>query len=98
MPWQHCRDLVILTGSSLVWSWLVRSRTVIFQMMKNLTKFAQAWVNVGKMQKTASTEDEQIAAIEKEGLSLDRFNRIAELTETYQSVENQVDERIKKLQ
>jgi len=64
---------------------------------EELDQFAAAWVKVGKMQKTGKSEDEQIAAIGKEGLSLKRYNRIAELTETYQSVENQVDERIKKL-
>ena len=64
---------------------------------EELDKFAQAFVKLGKMQKAGKQEGEQIVAIEKEGLSLKRYNRIAELTETYQSVENQVDERIKNL-
>ena len=64
---------------------------------EELDKFAQAFVKLGQMQKAGKADDEQIAAIEKEGLSLKRYNRIAELTETYQSVENQVDERIKNL-
>ncbi len=64
---------------------------------EELDKFAQAFVKLGKMQKAGKADDEQISAIEKEGLSLKRYNRIAVLTETYQSVENQVDERIKKL-
>jgi len=64
---------------------------------EELDQFAQAWVKVGKLQKTGETEDQQIAAIKQQGLSLERYNRIAELTEAYQSVENQVDERIKAL-
>jgi len=64
---------------------------------EELDQFANAWVRVKMLNKAGKPENEQIAAIEKEGLSLKRFNRIAELVETYQSVENQVDERIKKL-
>jgi len=65
---------------------------------EELNQFAAAWVELGKMQKSGRPEGEQIAVIENSGLSLTRYNRIAELTETYQSVENQVDELIKKLQ
>jgi hypothetical protein len=64
---------------------------------EELGQFVQAFVKLGKMQNAGKSDDEQIAAIEKEGLSLKRYNRIAELTESYQSVENQVDERIKNL-
>lgn len=63
-----------------------------------LDQFAQAWVRVDKLNKAGKSEAMQIAAIEKEGLNLKRYNRIAALVETYQSVENQVDERIKKIQ
>lgn len=64
---------------------------------EEIDQFAHAWVQVGKLNKAGKSEERQIAAIEKEGLTLKRFNRIAELIETYQSVENQVDERINKL-
>lgn len=64
---------------------------------EEIDHFAHAWVQVGKLNKAGKSEEKQIAAIEKEGLTLKRYNRIAELIETYQSVENQVDERIKKL-
>lgn len=62
-----------------------------------LDQFAKAWVQVEKLNQAGKSDDEQVVAIEDEGLSLNRFNRIAELVETYQSVENQVDERIKLL-
>lgn len=65
---------------------------------EELDQFAHAWVKLAKLQKAGKSENKQIAAIKNEGLSLKRYNRIAELTETYQSVENQVDERIKRLQ
>jgi hypothetical protein len=64
---------------------------------QELDQFAQAWVKVGKLNKRGKPESMQISAIEKEGLTLKRYNRIAELTEIYQSVENQVHERVKKL-
>lgn len=64
---------------------------------EEIDQFAHAWVQIGKLHKAGRPENEQLAAIEKEGLSIKRYNRIAELIETYQSVENQVDERIKKL-
>ncbi len=65
---------------------------------EELDQFANAWLAVGSLHESGQPEQEQIAAIEQQGLSLKRYNRIAELLETYQSVENQVDERIKALQ
>ncbi len=62
---------------------------------EELDQFASAWVQVGILYKADKPELEQIAAIEQEGLTLKRYNRIAELVEIYQSVENQVSERIK---
>ena len=64
---------------------------------EELDQFARAWVQVGKLHKAGKPESEQIAAIKEEGLILKRYNRIAELAETYQSVENQIDERVKNL-
>jgi hypothetical protein len=64
---------------------------------QELDQFARSWVEVGKLLKRGKSEEMQIAAIEKQGLTLKRYNRIAELTEIYQSIENQVDERVKKL-
>ena len=64
---------------------------------EEVDQFAHAWVQVGKLNKAGKSEERQIAAIEKEGLTLKRYNRIAALIETYQSVENQVDERINRL-
>lgn len=62
---------------------------------EELDQFASAWLEVGKLHKRRKSESVQITAIENNGLTLERFNRIAELTETYQSVENQVYERTK---
>ncbi len=62
-----------------------------------LDQFASAWREVGKLHRKGGSESSQIEAIEKEGLTLKRYNRIADLTEIYQSIENQVDERVKKL-
>lgn len=64
---------------------------------QELDQFAKSWFEVGKLLKRGKSEAMQIAAIENQGLTLKRYNRIAELTEIYQSVENQVDERVKKL-
>lgn len=64
---------------------------------QELDQFAKAWLQVGNLNKARKSEALQVAAIDAEGLTLQRYNRIAELVETYQSVENQVDERVKKL-
>jgi hypothetical protein len=60
-------------------------------------QFASAWLEVGKLNKRRKSESVQIAAIEDQGLTLKRYNRIADLIETYQSVENQVAEQVKAL-
>jgi len=65
---------------------------------EELDQFARAWVQVGKLHKAGKPEHKQIVAIKEEGLTLKRYNRISELVETYQSVENQIDERVKNLQ
>ena len=64
---------------------------------EEVDQFAKAWIATGEMQKSGESEEQQILVIQSEGLTLKRYNRIAELTEIFQSVENEVDSRIKQL-
>lgn len=61
---------------------------------EELDRFAQAYGDLGRLQERGASEGRQIGAIEEAGLTLARYNRIAELTEVYQSIENQVAERL----
>jgi hypothetical protein len=61
---------------------------------EELDQFAEAYEELGKLQRRGASEGRQIGAIEDTGLTLARYNRIAELTEVYQSIENQVAERL----
>lgn len=64
---------------------------------EEVEQFASAWIAVRKLHRRRKPENVQIQAIEEQGLTLERYNRIAELTETFQSVENQVAKRVKEL-
>lgn len=59
-----------------------------------LAQFAEAYRNVTRLARRGASEERQIAAIREAGLSLDRYNRIASLSETYQSIENQIAQRL----
>lgn len=59
-----------------------------------LASFAEAYKAVTRLQERGRSEQSQIRAIESRGLTLDRYNRIAELTETYQSIENDIAARL----
>ena len=61
---------------------------------KELDQFAEAYEALGRLQRRGASEGRQIGAIEETGLTLARYNRIAELTEVYQSIENEVAERL----
>ena len=61
---------------------------------EELDRFARAYQAVGRLQARGVSEQRQVSAIEAQGLSLARYNRIAELTEVYQSLENAVAERL----
>ena len=61
---------------------------------EEVEQFAGAWLAVGKLHKRGKSEDLQIEAIKEHGLSLKRYNRIAELVEMYKSVEKQVSEQV----
>ena len=64
---------------------------------EEVDQFAKAWIATEELQKAGRPEEDQILAIKAEGLTLKRDNRIAELTEIFQSVENEVDSRINQL-
>lgn len=61
---------------------------------EELDQFAKAYEELGRLQQRGASEGRQIGAIEATGLTLARYNRIAELTEVYQSIENEVAERL----
>ncbi len=61
---------------------------------EELDRFAQAYTVIGRLQSRGASEQRQVSAIEAQGLSLKRYNHIAELTEVYQSIENSVAERL----
>lgn len=52
--------------------------------------FARAYKAVERLNRRGASEQRQIMAIEKEGLTLARYNHIASLVETYDSIENDI--------
>lgn len=61
---------------------------------EELEGFAAAYKAVSTLQEHGVSEQSQIRAIEFNGLTLERYNYIASLTETYQSIENAVAARL----
>lgn len=59
-----------------------------------LASFAEAYKVVTRMHARGRSEQSQIRAIESRGLTLERYNYIAGLTETYQSIENDIAARL----
>ena len=59
-----------------------------------LDQFAEAYKNVTALQGTGAGDDAMLAAIEAQGLTLREYNRVVELVETYQSIENEVAFRL----
>jgi len=55
---------------------------------EELDRFAKAYYAVEKLNAEGAPEDEQEAAIAAEGLTLKRYNRLIELVQVYQSLEN----------
>lgn len=62
-----------------------------------LDEFTRAYKAIEKLLKNGASEDRQIAAIKSKGLTLERYNRIAELLEVYDSLRSDVAERLKAL-
>ncbi len=61
---------------------------------EELDQFARAYEVIGRLQSRGASEQRQVNAIEAQGLSLARYNHIAELTQVYQSIENSVAARL----
>ncbi|MFT5139866.1 MAG: hypothetical protein ACI9CB_001521 [Rhodothermales bacterium] len=59
-----------------------------------LDSFTQAYKNLGVLEKVGGSEDQMIKAIEDESLTVNRYNRLVDLLETYQSIENEVAYRL----
>ena len=61
---------------------------------EEMDRFANAFHAVEILSESGANDDEMEAAIEAEGLSLKRYNRLIDLVETFQSLENQALERV----
>ena len=59
---------------------------------EELHQFAKAWIKVESLTNQGKPEEDVIAAIEAEGFTLKRYNRVVELTGTYQSIRAKVTE------
>lgn len=57
-----------------------------------LEVFASAWVKVDKLTREGQPEEQVIAAITAEGMTLQRYNRIAVLAQSYSSIKVKVAE------
>jgi hypothetical protein len=64
---------------------------------EEMDRFAQAFYAVETLSETGADDDELEAAIEAEGLSLKRYNRLIHLLEIFQSLENQMVELVDSL-
>jgi len=62
--------------------------------VEELSKFAQAWIEVENLTKLNKPEEQVVAAIKAEGLTLKRYNRLAELTASYPSIRAKVTELV----
>jgi hypothetical protein len=61
---------------------------------EEMDQFARAYHAVETLSESGASDDELEAAINAEGLSLKRYNRLIELVEIFQSLKNQVLERV----
>lgn len=59
-----------------------------------LDAFAEAYKTLGELEESGADEDAMIQAIETQDLTIGRYNRLVELVETYQSIENEVAYRL----
>ncbi len=64
--------------------------------LEELDRFSEAWASVDSLGRKGGGEDQQVTAIESSGLSLDRYNRIAELVEDFPYIHDQVAARVAK--
>lgn len=59
---------------------------------EELQRFVNAYLQVQQMTAKSKPETEAVAAIEAQGMTLKRYNRIVELTGSYQSIKDKVTE------
>jgi hypothetical protein len=64
---------------------------------EELDRFARAYYTVERLNTEGASEDEQVAAIAAESLSLKRYNRLIELVQVYQSLKNETAIRLKEI-
>jgi hypothetical protein len=62
-----------------------------------LDRFARAYYRVERLNAEGAPEDEQLAAIAAEGLTLKRYNRLIDLIQVYQSLKNEIAIRLKEI-
>lgn len=62
--------------------------------VEELEKFAKAWVEVDELTKEGKPEEEVVAAIEADGLTLKRYNRLVALTQSYTAIREKVTELV----
>ena len=62
--------------------------------LEELGRFSKAWIMVEKSATTGRHEDEVVAAIQAQGLTLKRYNRLVELTQRYSSIRAKVTELV----
>jgi hypothetical protein len=62
--------------------------------VEELNLFAKAWIKVETLTTADTPEDEVVAAITAQGLTLKRYNRLVELTQSYQSIRAKVTELV----
>jgi hypothetical protein len=61
---------------------------------EELHSFAKAWIKVESLTSQGKPEEDVVAAIEAQGFTLKRYNRVVELTGTYQSIRAKVTELV----
>ena len=61
---------------------------------EELQKFAIAWMKVEGLMKQGEAEEQVVAAIKAEGLTLKRYNRLVDLTQEYQSIRVKMTEMV----
>lgn len=62
--------------------------------LEELSQFAKAWIEVENLTQAGQPEELVVAAITTEGLTLKRYNRLVELTQSYQSIRAKVTELV----
>ena len=61
---------------------------------EEIERFARAYAEVDRLHREGASEDAQIGVIEAQGLTLERYNHIAAMTQEYDSIERAVASRL----